>query len=350
MKEIIFYFLRIGCIGFGGPLALIAMMQKELVKDRNWMPEEEFRQVFGLIKAMPGPVAFQVAVFLGQRRKGFWGGLCAGACLVFPAFLLMIALALFYDDFVQISWLESFMRGMALGAFALILWALKALMQGFQRNILFWVFIFAGLLLGFLTRLPEPVLIIIFGILSVVVSRLRVNEIRSLDPILVTLSLVCFKAGAFVFGTGLAIVPMLETDFVKRLGWLTHQQFLDALSFGQLTPGPVSVTVTFIGYKVAGLSGASLATVAVFLPAFLHMVTWFPRMLRWLQRQAWIGAFSLGVTAAVCSAIVLALVELGKGWNSLQFGLVAVLLVFMQFWKVPSWGIILIGGAAGFLL
>lgn len=350
MKEIIFYFLRLGSIGFGGPLAIVAMMQKELVQDRKWMTDDEFRQVFGLIKAMPGPIAFQTAVFLGYRRKKFFGGLAAGFFLILPAFFLMILLAYFYQQFSEISWVQSLMKGMALGAFALILWALKALMQGFQQKIFFWVLLASGLLLGLLTHIPEPLLIVLFGGVAVFSQRIRGQSLRVFDPILLTLVTVSLKAGAFVFGTGLAIVPLLEEDFVNRLGWLNHQQFLDALSFGQLTPGPVSVTVTFIGFKVAGFLGASLATISIFLPAFVHMVTWFPRMVNWLQRQSWIGAFSLGVTAAVCSAIIISLIQLGEGWGFLHYAIIALLLVLMQRWKIPSWGVILAGGALGFLV
>src|SRR4051794_32455825 len=112
MKEIFRYFLRLGCIGFGGPLALVALMQKELVVERSWMSEEEFRQTFGLIKAMPGPVAFQTAVYLGYRKKKFWGGLLAGFSMVFPAFVLMVGLAIFYQQFVEIPWIHALMKGM----------------------------------------------------------------------------------------------------------------------------------------------------------------------------------------------------------------------------------------------
>ena len=349
MIEIAIYFLKLGCIGFGGPLALIALMQKELIQERKWMSEDEFRRTFSLIKAMPGPVAFQMAVFLGYQKRKFWGGLIAGLCLILPAFLLMILLGHFYQNFVEIPWLQKMMNGMQLGAFALIIWAFKSLVQGFQKKIFFWVLFISGVALSVSTSIPEPLLILLFALIAVAADKVPVRKLNSLDPLILTLASVCLKAGAFVFGTGLAIVPFLEADFVTRLGWISHQQFMDALAFGQLTPGPVTITVTFIGYKIAGLMGALVATVSVFLPAFFHMVTWFPRMVAWLHRQTWIGAFSLGATAAVCSAIAIALLHLGKGWGAPQYAMIAVLLLLLHFWKFPAWGLILLGGLLGFV-
>lgn len=344
MTEISLYFLRLGCIGFGGPLALVAMMQRELVQQKQWMTEDEFRQIFALIKAMPGPVAFQVAVFLGHHRGRLPGGFLAGLGLVLPAFVLMILLGIFYQTFVEVPWIHALMKGMQIGAFALIVMALKSLAQSFIKKSLFWLLLVSGVVLTYFTSVPEPLLILMFGLVAIAARRLPSKSVKSVE---LTLLLVSLKAGAFVFGTGLAIVPFLEADFVSRLGWLTREQFMDALAFGQLTPGPVVITVTFIGYKVAGFKGALLATAGVFLPAFLHMVTWFPRLAGWLKKQTWIGAFTLGVTAAVCSAILLALVPLSKGWAQFEFMGLAALLVAMNYLKIPTWAVILISGAGG---
>lgn len=344
MKEIFLYFLRLGCLGFGGPLALVAQMQKELVQHKNWMSEEEFRQTFGLIKAMPGPVAFQTAVYLGQHRKGFWGGLLAAIGLVFPAFLLMIALAMAYQKFVEIPWMNSALKGMELAAFALIVWALKSLAQNFFKKYLFWVLFSAGILFSFLTSIPEPLLILLFGSVAVAAGKLKPHSVRSVE---LTLVWVCLKAGAFVFGTGLAIVPFLEGDFVTQLQWITHEQFMDALSFGQLTPGPVTITVAFIGYKVSGWWGATLATTAIFLPSFFHMVTWFPRMISWMKKQTWILAFSLGVTAAVCSAIVFSLWKMTDEWLWHQYLGISIAILVLFLTKIPPWALILLAGGIG---
>jgi chromate transporter len=345
IMEIFLYFFRLGCVGFGGPLALISQMQKDLVTERKWIQEEEFGQIFGLIKAMPGPVAFQMAVFFGYRRRGFWGALLAGFALIFPAFVALVLIAHFYQNFSEVSWMRTLMKGMGLGAFALIVWALRSLMLGFSKKWFFWVLFFAGLLISFGTNLPEPALILLFGGVAVLADRTKSSKLAVFDPNLLTIGWICLKAGAFVFGTGLAIVPFLESDFVSRLHWLDHEQFMDAIAFGQLTPGPVTLSVAFISYKVSGLLGATVATIGIFLPAFFHQVTWFPRMQGWLSRQSWINAFTLGVTAAVCSSIALTMTHLGKGWRTTEISVVAALLVLMSVTKVPSWAVILIGGA-----
>lgn len=347
MKEIFLYFLRLGTLGFGGPLALVAQMQKELVQERKWIPEEDFRAIFGVIKAMPGPMAFQTAMFLCYRREGAKGAILGALSMLFPSFVMMILLAMFYSQFVEVPLLKAMMTGMQLGAFALILGALKSLATGFLDKVLFWVLLVAGLALTHFAKVPEPVLIILFGVITVTASRMKATSAKAIDPVLTTLAIVCLKAGAFVFGSGLAIVPFLEKDFVTDLGWLTHSEFMDALAFGQLTPGPVVMTVTFIGYKMAGLAGAFTATAAIFLPAFIHMTTWFPKAESWLLKQKWITSFTMGVMAAVCAAILVALYSISHEWNrGLWIGALIMILV-MLFTKLPSWMIVLLGGALG---
>lgn len=346
MKEVFFYFLRLGALGFGGPLALIAQMQKDLIYERKWMDEESFRRTFGLIKAMPGPVAFQTAVFLSRHRAGFRGAVLGAVGMIFPSFALMVLLAAFYGQFSEIPILKALMMGMQLGAFALILGALKSLAQGFFRQVLFWILLICGIILSFYSILPEPLLILLLGAIAVAAFQVG-NKKLALDPLIFTLGLVCLKAGAFVFGTGLAIVPFLENDFVNRLQWLSHSQFMDALAFGQLTPGPVVITVSFVGYKVAGIGGALVATTAVFLPSFIHMVTWFPRVLNWLHKQKWVWSFTMGVIAAVCSAIIISLVHISHDWKEIQYAGVVLMMGLMLVKKIPSWALILLGGVYG---
>lgn len=347
MKEIFVYFIRLGTLGFGGPLALVAQMQKELVQEKKWIAEDEFRAIFGVIKAMPGPVAFQTAMFLCYRRAGFKGALIGGLAMLFPSFVMMILLAMFYSQFTENPLLKSVMTGMQLGAFALILGALKSLATGFLDKVLFWVLLLAGIVLAHFAHVPEPILIIVFGLLTVTAARMPSKKLNVMDPVLGTLALVCLKAGAFVFGSGLAIVPFLEKDFVTELGWLTHSEFMDALAFGQLTPGPVVMTVTFIGYKVSGLIGALTATTAIFLPAFIHMTTWFPRAEGWLLRQKWIASFTMGVMAAVCATILLALYSISHEWTMSLWTGAVIMIVVMLLTKLPSWLIVLLGGVVG---
>lgn len=348
MKEVFFYFLRLGVLGFGGPLALVAQMQKDLVIDKKWIDDDNFRRTFGLIKAMPGPVAFQTAVFLSHHRAGFRGA-CLGAIgMILPSFILMVLLAAFYGQLTEIPILRSLMMGMQLGAFAVIIGALKSLSQNFLQEFLFWVLLVCGIILSFFSILPEPILILLLGTTAVAAFQMGHKKL-ALDPVIFTLGLVCLKAGAFVFGTGLAIVPFLENDFVTRLQWLSHSQFMDALAFGQLTPGPVVITVSFVGYKVAGMWGAVVATVAVFLPSFIHMVTWFPRALNWLHKQKWVRSFTMGVIAAVCSAILISLLHISRDWNFIQYIGVVLMMALLLFKKIPSWALVLFGGVYGIM-
>ncbi len=366
MKEIVFYFTRLGLTGFGGPLALIAQMQKELVEERKWMAADDFRQALGLIKSMPGPAASQVAVFLGRQRYGFCGGFAAGVCLILPAFFLIILLAEFYDRLIQILWIQSALLGMQIAACALILLAMRTLSLSYLKLKIFWVMgAFAFILLHWF-RISEPLVIIGLGAIYALSIHLKsktakmgfflfslplVTAVSNLESrsVLQELFWVCLKAGALVFGTGLAIIPFLEGDFVDRLNWLTHSQFLDAVALGQLTPGPVIITVTFIGYKLAGWSGAIVATVAVFGPAFFHMLTWFPKLVSWMKRQTWISNFTLAVTAAVVASILHAEISIVRDYNWVK--LAAVLIgawVSLRF-KMPSWATILGGAVLGSL-
>ena len=355
MKEIFLYFLKLGATGFGGPLAVIAQLHQDLVLEKKWISQDEFRSLFGLIKAMPGPVAFQMGVALAYRRAGFQAAAAAAVGFVLPAFLMIILIAIFYDQVSAIPWVHAVFLGMQLGAFALIAWALRALTKDYFKEILFWICALSAIFLCALTPIPEPILILLFAAVGIGFYRIQVRSKQSLsaftmDPVLLQLFLVCVQAGSLIFGTGIAIVPWLEGEFVGRLGWLTHSQFLDAVSFGQLTPGPMTISTAFIGFKMAGLTGALVATVAVFFPSFFHMVTWFPRLYSWLLQQKWIYYFSLTVTAAVAGTIVVVLFRLGHDWNRYHlFGIVA-LLALLRFTKIPSWGIILLGGLGSYLV
>jgi chromate transporter len=354
--EIAIYFLRLGCVGFGGPLSLVAQMQKDLVEERHWMTQEEFVQSLALIKAMPGALAFSTAAYLGTRRRGFWGGTIAGWCLVLPAFFMMILLAEMYDQVAKISVVNRALSGMQAAALALIVLSIPGLMKGYERRGLFWVLVLAGLAL-LLAEVPEPVLILSFGALSLLIIKWRVRaqsmSLLTIAPLIFffpearDLFLICFKAGAVVFGTGLAAVPILEADFVEKMKWLSHSQFMDALAFGQMTPGPVMVTVAFVGFKVSGFKGALLGTFAVFLPCYFHMTTWFPRLTGWLSRQRWVPHFVLGALAAVIATLSLTTFKLCRASSVPQLVVLLAFVLISLKWKIPSWLIILLGALVG---
>lgn len=371
------YFLRLGCLGFGGPLALIAQMQRDLVENRRWIEPEAFARAFSIIKAMPGPVAFQCAVFLGRKRAGLVGAFAAALGLNGPPFLLMILFSIFYESWRHVRGGSLFLTGMQAGALAVILASLGGLSGTHKKKPVFWTIAGAAGALTYFFPSYEPLYIVGFGVLTVIYSvGLRSPNFSKFlpkmnlailmtsgglqeflygkDVLLVTeslreLALICFKAGALVFGSGLAIVPLLENDFVQRLGWLTHQEFLDALAFGQITPGPVVITATFIGFKRAGLYGALVATVAIFLAPFAHMTTWFPSFVDRLAKQKWISAFLTGAIGAVVGSIFATTLRLS---TSLDVKMISLPLIASAYFilyrrkKTPAWLII---PACGFI-
>ncbi|RPJ74830.1 MAG: hypothetical protein EHM20_09945, partial [Alphaproteobacteria bacterium] len=246
-KEVFIYFFRLGCLGFGGPLAVVLSIQEDLIKKRNWMSQEDFNATFALIKAMPGPVAFQTSVFMGRHRAGFWGGVLAGFGIVFPAFVLMILFSLFFKSVSDLSFIQSAMLGMQVAALGVILGSLKGLVKYNAKDFFFWVMVATSGAINYFKPSYEALFILLFGLMIVIFKKYQRKATGRLFSIALPffvftdtirdLMLVCFKAGALVFGTGLAIVPMLQHDVVVKYKWLSQGEFLDALAFGQMTPG-----------------------------------------------------------------------------------------------------------------
>jgi chromate transporter len=362
--EIFLYFLKLGATGFGGPLAIIAIMQKELIEERQWLSQEEFAQALALIKAMPGALAFQTAVFLGRRRGGYWGGTMAALGLLMPSFFMMVLLAKYYDFADAVRGFRGFFNGMQAAAIVLMVQGLRSLMLPYFSVRKFWFFFFIGGIIFFFNLVPEPLLILSAGAMGLVISQSwRSMSFFILPPVDIVPALassrmgelmwVCFKSGTVVFGSGLAIVPLLQRDFVDHLGWLNTKQFLDALALGQITPGPVLITVTFIGFRVAGWLGATAATVAVFFPGYIHMQTWFPKMFRALSQKKWINDFLIPSLGVICGILLVTIFRLVGGWQEtpIQLALIALVCAFVgTTWKIPSWALIMAGGLLNVLL
>ena len=349
--EVAAFFLRLGLTGFGGPLALVAEMQKELIEKRQWISMEEFRQGFTVIKSMPGPLAYQVAIFMGYRRAGRWGGLLAGLLLLLPATVLMMGLGWAYNGISQNQEIGNLFLGFQMGALVLISLAIRSLTDAYLQNTRFWCLVTVSFLVLFFHFLNEPLMILLAALWSLFLD----SSWRSRKPLEVGFSLallvwICLKAGAIVFGTGLAIVPLLENDFVRDTGWITHQQFMDAFALGQLTPGPVLVTVTFVGFRLDGIRGALAATFAVFFPSTVNQLTWFPKFVGWMSQQKWIQSFVLGATAAITAGIAVAIVNIAREATSFQLALFAVFLLIAVKIKVPSWMLILLSGVCSWAL
>ncbi len=363
-KEVLFYFLRLGTLGFGGPLAVVGSIQKELVEKRKWMEEEDFNATFSLIKAMPGPVAFQTAVFMGRIRAGFFGGALAAFGLVTPAFCLMILFSIFFKSMNDLTFTHSILQGMQVAALGVILGSLKGLVKNNIKDFFFWVLVIVSGAINYKHPSIEPIVIIGFGLMIIAFKKFLRESASQLTifslaaPLVLAsnsirdLALVCFKAGALVFGTGLAIVPMLQHDVVVKYKWLTQSEFLDALAFGQMTPGPVVITATYIGHKIAGMPGAIVATVAIFAAAFFHMSTWFPLVVNKLRGKKWINDFVFGAVAAVVGPIIVTVLKMG---SDIPFNFFLILLVVSVFIltlinKIPLWLLIPMGGVINLIV
>jgi len=346
------YFGRLGTLGFGGPIALVGSMQRDLVEERGWFTTEEYREGLALAQLAPGPLAAQLAMYLGWARHGAAGAAVVGIAFVLPSFVMVLALAWGYRRFGGLPWMQGAFYGIGAAVIALVarsvvkltrltlardrlLWSLcvlAALVTAWTESEIVWVFVGAGLLTmlvrGGLLASPRP-----GATTSALVPPALLAAFA--DPAsggtLWRIAWYFTEAGAFVFGSGLAIVPFLHGGVVQELGWLDERQFLDAVAVAMITPGPVVITVAFIGYLVAGLAGAVVAAVATFLPCYLFTVVPAPHFKRWSRILA-VRAFVDGVTAAATGAIAGAVLVLGRRalvdltTVAIAFGTLAVLM------------------------
>jgi chromate transporter len=310
------YFLRLGATGFGGPIALAGFMQRDLVEERRWISREDYVDGLALAQLAPGPLAAQLAMYLGYVRGGIFGASVVALLFVLPSFLMVWGISAAYVRFGGLPWMQALFYGIgasvigiiARSAFKLtrltlgtsrVLWAIFAVMAlstAWTEREIVWLFLFAGALTMLLARkAPASVMALLAGIGPTQLP-------AAAAPTLSTLFWFFAKAGAFVFGSGLAIVPFLYGEVVSTQGWLDDRQFLDAVAVAMITPGPVVITVAFIGYLVSGPWGMTVAALGVFLPVYLFVVIPAPYFRRHRSQPA-VKAFVDGVTAAATGAI-----------------------------------------------
>ena len=367
------YFLRLGTVGFGGPVALVGYMQRDLVERRRWIDNEEYKLGLALAQIMPGPLAAQLAIAIGYFAHGVLGATLVGLAFVLPSFLMVLALSAAYVAYGGLWWMQAAFYGVSaavIGIIAIASYKLARKVNG--RDPLLWG-VFA--LLFVVTAVAQAELAEFFllaGLLVLVVKApprwLKARlPFLSVSPAVLTLPLLVAaqagsnvlweillfftEAGAFVFGSGLAIVPFLQQGVVDGHGWLSEQQFLDAVAVAMITPGPVVITVAFIGFLVAGLPGATLAAVGIFLPVWVLTVVpapWFVRH----RDNAQLRAFSDGATAAASGAIAGAVVVLGqRAIYDLPTALIALAsLAALWRFKVPEPLLVLAAAAVGLVL
>jgi chromate transporter len=305
--------------------------------------EDEFLRSLSLIKSLPGAVSVQVIAFWAYRLYGIWIAILSSILFVLPAFLMMLVLAIFYDQFRASTQLVRLMDGMQAGAFIIILMALHTLSKGSYSQLKFWVLFLLSLLFMGHFKILEPLMIISAGLLSVYWPKFK-SRVSLHSFVLTEIFWSCLKAGGLTFGTGFAMIPILQADFVDLHHWVSQQQFMDAIAFGQLTPGPVTISVTFIGYRVGGVWAAVAATFAIYFPGVFNVTTWFPRTFKWFSQQTWVKPFVTGATAAIAAGILLALVSIAETLTVAQMVFPALLLIMSFRFKIPSWAIVVVSG------
>jgi chromate transporter len=367
------YFIWLGTTGFGGPIALVGFMQDDLVEKRQWFSAQEYRDGLALAQLAPGPLAAQLAMYLGWARAGALGAALVGLAFVLPSFMMVLGLAIGYIRFGGLPWMQGAFYGIGAAAIALIarsavkltrltlgrdvllwgLFAVAALVTAWTESEIVWVFVGAGALALVVRASPfarPPTTALGLALLPPGLVAGLAGPATS--ETLLRMGWYFAEAGAFVFGSGLAIVPFLHAGVVQEYGWLNERQFLDAVAVAMITPGPVVITVAFIGYLVAGLAGAVVAGLGTFLPCYVFTVVPAPHFKRWSQIRA-IRAFVDGVTAAATGAIAGAVFVLGRRTivdvTTLSITIVA-LAVASRFRKVPEPLLILLAGIVGVLL
>ena len=296
LRALVGYFLYLGATGFGGPIALAGYMQRDLVERRGWITAEEYRKGLALAQLAPGPLAAQLAMYIGWVRGGITGATLVGIAFVLPSLLMVLALSVIYVKADLSDVLAGAFYGIGAAVIAIIArsaYKLTKLTMG--KNVVLWTIFAMNALITAITEQELIAVIIASGIATTVSSRIRAVP-------LIEIAWFFTKAGAFVFGSGLAIVPFLYGGVVAEYRWLTERQFLDAVAVAMITPGPVVITVAFIGYLVHGTPGALTAAAAVFLPCYLFVIFPAPYFDRIVKHRA-VLSFVDGVTAAATGAI-----------------------------------------------
>jgi chromate transporter len=335
LGELVQYFLKLGTTGFGGPVALVGYMHKELVEERKWISEEEYKQGLALAQLAPGPLAAQLGIYIGYVHYRILGATLAGLAFVLPSFIMVIFLAIIYQLFGGLPWMQSIFYGVGASVIGIISISSYKLttksigkfnVQSLKSNWLLWLFFGAAFVSTVITKQEQIVLFISTGLLYMFIKAppkrnekpltkalllMQVGFLNLEKSTLLKVAIFFLKAGAFVFGSGLAIVPFLHSGVVLENHWLTEQQFLDAVAVAMITPGPVVITVGFIGYLIGGISGASIAALSTFLPCYLFTIIPAPYFHK-IANHSSIKAFVDGITASVIGALVGAVAVIGK--------------------------------------
>lgn len=351
LRAMSLYFLRLGALGFGGPVALANAMRRDLVDARGWLTPDEYDDGLALSAACPGPLAYQLGVYCGYIRFGFLGGLAVALTFGLPPFVIVVAAAALYRYFENARQLRALFYGIAPAIVAIIAKACWNLGRKTLRDdVRAWAF--AAIACAIVVSVERELawLFIGAGVIGLLVfarpKRARATAL-SISP---ELFLFFFKTGLLVFGSGLVIVPFLKSQVVDQYHWLTNRQFLDSVAIGMMSPGPVVITATFVGYLLAGFVGAVAATVGIFSPPVLFVLAATP-ILRRYRENRFIRAFIRGISSAVVGVLVATTWMIARSAvvDPLTLGIAAVVLLLILFTRVPDPLVIAAAGVVGLL-
>src|SRR5664280_138590 len=353
--ELVRYFLRLGFLGFGGPVALVGQMERELVDERKWLTKEQMREAIAICQSLPGPLAIQVGIYVCYLRGGFWGAWAGGWAFILPNFVIVAALGALYVYLGDLQPITAIFNGVSPAVIALILHSCYRLAKLGMEDWLQWAIAAVCLAVTVILQAEVALLFIGAGLVGILyygslfkrtppaaLSVTVVPVLAQLAPtasgsILGKLLLFFLKAGSRTFGSGLVIVPFLEQGLVQQFGWLDQRQFLIAVAIGMISPGPVVITATFVGYLVGGFLGSVVSTIGIFLPSFLLVLIAAP-LLAPKRCNPNVQGFVKGAYAAAIGTILGACILLGRiavgDWLTALIGLVSLAILFR--WKVSN--------------
>ena len=355
-SELLRYFLRLGLLGFGGPVALVGQMERELVAERKWLSKEEMRQAIAVCQSLPGPLAIQVGIYIAYLRGGFWGAWIGGWAFIFPNFVIVAALGALYVYLGDLKPVTAIFYGVSPAVIALILHSCYRLAKLGMEDWLQWLIAAACLVVTVVLQAEVALLFIGAGIVGILYygnlfRRERppaVLGVAALPPLvqlapsasastLGKLLLFFLKAGSLTFGSGLVIVPFLEQGLVQQYGWMDERQFLIAVAVGMISPGPVVITATFVGYLVAGFWGSLVSTIGIFFPSFIFILVAAPILMKHGANpnvQGFVrGAYGAAIGTILCACTLLGRIAIGD-WLTALIGLGALAVLFR--WKVNN--------------
>ena len=362
IRELVRYFLRLGLMGFGGPVALVGQMERELVAERKWLTREQMREAVAVCQSLPGPLAIQVGIFISYLRGGFWGAWAGGWAFIFPNFVIVAALGALYVYLGDLKPVTAIFYGVSPAVIALILHSTYRLAKLGMEDWLQGAIAAACAVVTFALEAEVAVLFLISGAIGVlyygsllkgrkrstttlltgapmaaVPAAAAVAPMAASGSLLVKLGLFFLKAGALTFGSGLVIVPFLQQGLVTEYGWLKEREFLIAVAVGMISPGPVVITATFVGYLVAGFLGSLISTIGIFLPSFLLVLIAAPIVARHrdsLNLQGFIkGAYGAAIGTILGACVLLGRIAIGD-WLTALIGISALAVLFR--WKVSN--------------